>query len=58
MSHMRKVAFTLVVLFTLCVTTRTAKLASSDTGLLNHSLPSLRSRNNVDLSAREFRASP
>ncbi len=30
MSHMRKVAFTLMVLFTLCVTTRTAKLASSD----------------------------
>ena len=30
MSHMRKVAFTLVVLFTLCFTTRTAKLAPSE----------------------------
>jgi hypothetical protein len=30
MSHMRKIAFTVVVLFTLCLTARTAKLASSD----------------------------
>lgn len=30
MSHLRKVAITVVVLFTLCLTTRTAKLASSD----------------------------
>jgi hypothetical protein len=30
MSHMRKIAFTLVVLFTLCLTTRTANMAPSD----------------------------